>query len=192
MIYRYRIVPQEYTAKGIITAPLLSGIISPLDTEVQQFAAQMNKLAAEVGVPPITATGFSQDTSQTGAPSSGNAAAVSSPSISADGTFTAASPSNAFTQDVGQAESVFNTVSAEIPRFVNKYRNLNLLLIGFQMSSDLPLQIQGLKQSFQQLKSMKDLQSASFAMKDMQGKVTNLVQIVRTAFQKPATIGFQR
>lgn len=63
MIYRYRIVPSEYVAKGMIPAPLLSGIESPLETQVQQLATQVQQLAKDAGVPPMD---FTQDASLAG------------------------------------------------------------------------------------------------------------------------------
>ena len=68
MIFRYRIVPEAYTAQGLIPAPLLSGIDSPLNTEVDQLAQQVQKLAQDGGLPAAdlaqdSATGgFSQGT----------------------------------------------------------------------------------------------------------------------------------
>lgn len=65
MIYRYRIVPVEYTAKGMIPAPLLSGIDSPLDSQVQQLAQQVQLLAKDAGVQPMD---FTQEVSAVGGP----------------------------------------------------------------------------------------------------------------------------
>lgn len=63
MIYRYRVVPNEYTAKGMIPAPLLSGLDPALDVQVQQLAQQVQQLAKDAGVPPMD---FTQDTSGAG------------------------------------------------------------------------------------------------------------------------------
>lgn len=64
MIFRYRIVPADYAAKGLIPAPLLSGIDSPLDDQIEQLAQQVQKLAQDTGVP---AGSFPQDAGSSGA-----------------------------------------------------------------------------------------------------------------------------
>jgi len=116
MIFRYRVVPQAYTAPGLIPAPLLSGIDSPLDTEVDQLAQQVQKLAQDAGLPGASfaqdsATGgFSQDPA---AAASGAAPAFAQGMLpwaaagcaaSPGGTSVAASPaaaSGGFAQDTG-------------------------------------------------------------------------------------------
>lgn len=211
MIYRYRIVTQDYAAKGMIPAPLLSGIDSPLDIYVQKLVAQVNKISADAGLPPIntaapdaTATpsgaaggGFTQNTAASpagsGSPQSTDSnASTATTDASAGGSAQNANPSAAaasgasgFSQDVGQAQTTLSSVTAEVPKFATKYRNLNLLLAGFQMATQMPAQVQGLQQSFLALKNVKDPQSATAAMVDVQTKVTSLVQMVRMAFQRP-------
>lgn len=194
MIYRYRMVPLDYAAKGMIPAPLLSGINSPLDAEVQQLTSQVNELAAKVGLPPASVTDSSGASGGTGTAGGSTNLAATSPAATAPGGSSAAgstetggagaSLAGGFTQDVNQAESTLNSVSSEVPQFVSKYKSLNLLLLGFQTASQLPAQVQGLKQSFQSLKGIKDPQAATAALQDMQTKVTGLVQMVRLAFQR--------
>jgi photosystem II stability/assembly factor-like uncharacterized protein len=81
MIFRYRVVPSDYMAKGMIPAPLLSGIDSPLDAQVQQLATQVQQLAKDAGVQPMD---FAQDTTagagpfNSGASSSGSGLSTSS------------------------------------------------------------------------------------------------------------------
>ena len=78
MIFRYRIVPIEYTAKGMIAAPLLSGIESPLDAQAQQLVQQVQRIAQDVGAGNLA---FSQDTStpQGATAQSSSQAGVASP-----------------------------------------------------------------------------------------------------------------
>jgi photosystem II stability/assembly factor-like uncharacterized protein len=234
MIYRYRIVPDEYVSKGMLPAPLLSGINSPLDVYVQKLAVATQRIASDAGVQPMSfmqdvggggsspgvstaSASYAETTAMAGnSAASPNAATAGSAAVT-DSTTTAmgapaTSPNAAtatfshsgapagalnagFSQDVGSAEASFNTISKEVPNFTSKYRNLNLLLAGFAMSSQMPNQITGLKQSFQSLKNTHDPQAMTAAVSDMQTKVMGLFQMVRMAFQKkgaPPASSFQQ
>jgi len=199
MVYRYRIVPIEYVAKGMIPAPLLSGIDSPLDVYVQKLVAQVNKMSADAGLPPVnigtpdaaatqstdtsasaSAGGFSQNTDPNAAAASTGFTQNADPNASAP-----SGGASGFSQDVGQAQTTLNSVSTEVPKFATKYRNLNLLLAGLQIASQMPAQVQALQQSFQALKNVKDPQSATAAISNVQTSVAGLTQLVRNAFQKP-------
>ena len=258
MIYRYRIVPLEYAAQGMIPAPLLSGIDSPLDSQVQQLAQQVQKLAQDAGVPAGTLT---QDSGSASGPAGGGVSPSGAASLSSDGTangpaatntgsielpggISVPSPSSAsmsgcpgvtgvtpssgnsltpattspgvttttaassagfsqdttstpspttpapatstgFVQDTSAASATVASVSATVPQFVSKYRNLNLLMTGFQVATQMPAAVQCLKQSFLALKGVRNPQAAMAAVTSIQGQVSGLVQMMRLAFQKP-------
>lgn len=266
MIYRYRIVPENYNSSGMIPAPLLSGIDSPLDNQVQQLAKQIQTIAGDAGAPPMT---FTQDVAAGGAPdglsSDPNmaATAASAPSgtngtaptgtsfssgmgssypatsggISAGGSFSGTIPgcpgvsaiaggmnavggnargftqnvgtassatvtSTGFTQDTGTstgtpagmsatfvqntnvASNTANLVADTVPQFISRYRNLNLLMTGFQVATLMPATASCLKQSLQALKHGKDPQSIMLAITNIQRQVGGLVQMTRMAFQR--------
>jgi len=219
MIYRYRVVRATYTSKGMIDAPLMPGVDSPLEAQMEQLATQVQEMAKVAGVPLVSTADVSASQSQansaaggsgmnpagggstfvqgTGAPvDSGadtNAAAGATPSASSTGAtgggFTqdvglSSAAANAFVQDVGQAQTTLNTVTTQVPQFVGKYKNLNLLLVGFQTAVQLPAQLQTLKQSFQNLKTIHDPQTFTAAVTDIQTKTMGILQMVRMAFQK--------
>ena len=154
------------TWEGTILATLLSGIDSPLEVYVQKLAAEAQRIARDAGVEPLAFTqdagGFIQDTAA-GAPSGG---------------------ATGFSQDVTQGETAVNAAATELPKFISKYRNLNLLLAGVTMTSKMPAQIAELQKSFQKLKGLRDPKADTAAVKDMQTKVMDLYQMMRMAFQK--------
>lgn len=165
MIYRYRVVPDDFSAAGMMAAPLLSGIASPLDVAVQTLAGATQRVAGDAGVQPLSFTADS-----TGVPDAG---ATPPPSSGADG----------FTQDVGAAETQLNTVATELPQFTAKYRSLNLLLAGLTVTAQMPARIAELKQLVQALKR-RDAPSATATVQDLQNKVMGLWQMIRMAYQK--------
>ena len=48
MIYRYRIVPADYTAKGIVDAPLMTSYGGPIVTQLQQMQTQITALQSQL------------------------------------------------------------------------------------------------------------------------------------------------
>lgn len=172
MIYRYRTVPAEFAAKGAIAAPLLSGIDSPLEAEVQKLASQVQTFAA------AAPGSFTQDTGA----SAGQPAPSSSGGFTQD---TGAPAGGGFVQDVGPIQATVDMVSNEVPRFESKYRNLNLLLTGFDVATQLPAQVANLKASLQALKSMRDPQSSAAAIVNLKAQVEGVVGMVKLAYQKP-------
>jgi photosystem II stability/assembly factor-like uncharacterized protein len=199
MIYRYRIVPQDYAAKGMLPAPLLSGIDSPLDVYVQQLVAQVNKISADVGLPPVNTAapgtvptqsavaggGFTQNTDPNGAATAPDAAAGGFTQNTDPNGSAATAGAGGFSQDVRQAQTTLYSVSTETPKFTSKYRNLNLLLAGLQMASQMTAQVQALQQSLQSLKYAKDPRSAAPSITKVQTSVASLLQLVQNAYQKP-------
>lgn len=85
MIYRYRIVPVEYTGKGMIPAPLLSGLDPALDVQLQQLASQVQQLAKTAGVQPMDFTQETTGSFNVGAPTAGATFAGAIPGCSAGG-----------------------------------------------------------------------------------------------------------
>jgi hypothetical protein len=104
--------------------------------------------------------------------------AASAPAAAAD-----ALPA-AFTTQLTAVEATLGAASSEAPQFAAKYRNLNLLLVGFQMVTDLPAHLQGLRESLQTLKQGRSLQSAATELPALRTKAQGLSQMVRTFFQK--------
>jgi photosystem II stability/assembly factor-like uncharacterized protein len=90
----------------------------------------------------------------------------------------------AFTEQLNAIEATLGAASTEAPRFTARYRNLNLLAVGFQMATELPSQLQGLRESLQALKQGNNFKSTATALPDVRTKAQGLVQMVRGFFQK--------
>jgi photosystem II stability/assembly factor-like uncharacterized protein len=193
MIYRYRTVPASAAvAKGGISAPLLSGIDSPLEGQVQKLASQVQTFSAAApgsfsqntgvsgGQPaPSSAGGFTQD-ADAGAP-------LGQPAPPASGGFqqdTGGPADGGFVQDVGPMQATADSVSNEVPRFDSQYRNLNLLQTGFAVATQLPAQVASLKASLQALKGARDPQSSAAAVVSLKSQVEGIVGMVKLAYQK--------
>jgi len=166
MIYRYRMVPFNYSSAGMIAAPLLSGINSPLDKQAEKLFEQVRVLARAAGVPPPLPGGDAEDEDE-------DEDKVKAPPAS-----------GGFEQEVNQTEATFAQVSSEAPGFISKYRNLNLLVTGAVMVQQIPDEISELKQSLASLKGIKNPKDAAATLAGVQSQASDLKQAVRTAFQK--------
>lgn len=158
MIYRYRVVPLSFAVKGLIEAPRLAPFDFTVPNELQQLSAQMQSLQAAA----TTTAGGVPSTAGTSTAAPGAAPGV--------------------TQQLTTLENTLNVVDAQTPAFVSRYRNLNLLMVGLQMTSQLPQQIADLKQSFATLKSGKDEQARAAAMGDFSTKLQGVITFMNTNF----------
>jgi photosystem II stability/assembly factor-like uncharacterized protein len=93
-------------------------------------------------------------------------------------------PPPAFTEQLNALEATLSAASTEAPKFTARYRNLNLLSVGFQMATELPAQLQGLRESLQALKQASNFKTTATTLPDVRTKAQGLVQMVRGFFQK--------
>jgi photosystem II stability/assembly factor-like uncharacterized protein len=181
MIYRYRVVPVSFAAQGMIEAPRLTPIDFTVPNQLQQLSAQVQSLQAAAtttagAMPPSAATAtttMASTTSTTG---------VVPPGTDTATTTTASGAAPAVTQQLATVENTLNAVAAQTPAFVSRYRNLNLLMVGLQMASQLPQQVVELKQSLAALKSGTNAQARAAAVVDFSTKLQNVVTFMNTNF----------
>jgi photosystem II stability/assembly factor-like uncharacterized protein len=95
----------------------------------------------------------------------------------------------AVTQQIDLTENVLNDVAGQMPAFVSRYRNLNLLMVGLQMTSSLPQQIVDLKQSLAALKTVKDAQERATAVTDFSNKLQGVIAFMNANFHSPTIAG---
>jgi photosystem II stability/assembly factor-like uncharacterized protein len=163
MIYRYRVVPANYTAARAIDAPTMPSVDTALATKAEQLETQVQALQAEVSKAQAAGT-------TAGAASSGG--------------------EGGFVQDccgekLDQLQSTADSFTTELPKFSGKYRNLNLIFSGFRLIGQLFGQVQGLKDSFSALRKSRDPQAVSTVLSQLTSQIEGLVSNTKTAFQKP-------
>jgi hypothetical protein len=163
MIYRYRLISTTYAAKGMIEAPRLAALDLTVPEEFEQLGEQTQALQTA-------------SASVTAEPATANTDTASS---------TAAPAPEAATPQMTTVENTLNTVAGQTPVFVSRYRNLNLLMVGLQMTSSLPQQVADLKQSFANLKTLKDPQARATAVSDFSTKLQGVIAFMSTNFNSP-------
>lgn len=230
MIYHYRTVPGDYTAKGILDAPLLPAYGGPIVDRIQemqtQVAALRTKLAgASAAQPPAGSNGPQlQNVSfnATADPSSPQSSSAQSsfaqpqdsgaaPASASTGGFTQEASAGGFVQDTSDVppgqfvqnccatqvqglQTSFTSFAQQVPPFGGKFRNLNLLVVGLNMLSDLVSKGKQMGAAFTALKQAPDAQSALAALASLSSSLQNTSQAITSGFQNltlgPATGGF--
>jgi hypothetical protein len=120
MIYHYRIVPAQYTAKGIVDAPLVPAYGGPLRGHLDQMRNQVGALQAKLGSAGAASGSAGNASPSVGSASSapasfGNAASSPAPNP-ASGPASSAnslSSSNTFSQNAAVAPATANSVSQD-------------------------------------------------------------------------------
>jgi len=114
MVYRYRIVPADYLAQGILDAPLLSPYGGPVPAQLGRIRAEVQQLQTKIGA----AGGSTSPASRTGNTSRSAGAPAGQPQnqndTSQDQTAPAADAASAG-QDSGAADTGFSQDAANVP-----------------------------------------------------------------------------
>jgi len=200
MVYRYRVVRVDYTAKGILPAPLMPGF----DTSRLTAAAgrvQRDIEALQVLIPRTSGGAAAPDSSGGFAQNAGTSATQSLPS--SNGSLSAsAAPGGDFTQDVDTSpasaplqeccgpalqnlQSDLTNFNQAVPLTTSQFRPLNLVFAGMQVVTNLFSQTQQLSASFKSLKHAPSLQAASLSLQQLSSAITSAQQTATTGFQDP-------
>lgn len=195
MIYRYRIVPQTYTAAKSFVVPVMPTLdVAGFTANADRVRQEMAQLQARVGnttggAPQPTSspssaqpapTGFTQDTA---AP---DAAAGFSQDIGAVDSSAASPPmQNCCDAQLASLQTDLGSLSGELPVLGNTYRSLNLVTAGFAMFTALRRQAQQLRTAFAAVKHARDLQAATTALQQLAGALNASQQTVTTGLPSP-------
>jgi len=226
MIFRYRIVPADYTAKGIVDAPLMQPYGGPIVTQLQQMQTQVAALQSQISAAPASSAsasggpsgggGFSQSAPSSGfaqnmwvqsnagaAPAGQDPSAVGSfsqdasaaagtaqdPNAAAGGFVqdTTAAPTSPFIQGccasgIQSLQTSFGAVAQQVPSFSGQFRNLNLLVVGLNMLSDMMTRAKQMKDAMVALKSAPNPQAALAALTTLMTSVQGASQAITTQF----------
>ena len=176
MVFRYRVVPVSYAAPNALDAPIVGTFASPLDEEVDQLVSQSQTLTGSDG-----SGGGGGNATLTSASSGGS-------SSSSTGTATKSGTTNRSSNTLGKLQALLDAISAHVPQFLAKYRNLNLVFEGARTSAALPGWFETVKQGYAAFKSSADKGGAQTALAQMISAADSLRTETRLAFQKnPAT-----
>ena len=171
MVFRYRVVPMNYSAPNILDAPILGTVNSPLDVQVEQLASEAQSLAGAGGATSGGGTGSG----------AGGAVAVSqgagSGSTSGGGTRTGGSA-------LAKIQALLDAVGASVPQFLSRYRNLNLMFEGARTTASLPGWLETVKQGFAAFRNASDKTAAAGALAQIISAADSLKTETRLAFQK--------
>jgi len=157
MIYRYRVVPMDYTAANAFDAPAMPGVEPHLLELSRQAQAQVELLAKKLNAD--------------AQPSGGGA---DKPLVD--------TCCLAETQTLGVTVA---GIGQNVPAVGRKYRNLNLIPLGRELMSDLSTHASGLSASFAELRKAPDKQSALATLARMRSSASSVTRTAQVQFQQP-------
>lgn len=126
MVYRYRVIPAaEATPPKAIAAPAMPPFAPAVHEQVEELETRVDALSALIAA---------QDTASTngGAAPEGEAVCCM--------------------EEIADLQSATESLMATVPEQVNKYRNLNLVIAGLQLASDVSAYLGSMKVSFDELR----------------------------------------
>lgn len=180
MVFRYRVVPTaQRVPASSIAGPVMPSFGSPLATQVPEVATFVQDLttaveklpesAASVGAPPAVASspdagGFTQD--------------VTPPSP-----FVTACCEKSFSR----LNTALGLVAQNLPQFVSRFRNTNLLVAGLRMFTTMPSQLADLRGALRDFKTATNKEAALAALTRLGGAATSLKESTAAALQKEGT-----
>src|SRR6202171_4510930 len=200
MLYRYRVVPIDYTAKGMMDAPLMPPYGGPLLGHLEDMQTQVAALRAKLsagggaaassvsnlpraryggGSDAEDATDLNADTAQAG---------QSAPAAGGFVQDTSDVPPSPFVQNccapqVQSMQTSFSSFSQQVPSFGSRFRSLNLILAGLNLASDLLGKGKQIGDSFVALKKAPNGPAALTALQDLFGKLASTHQAISVGFQ---------
>jgi len=200
MVYRYRVVPIDYTAKGMMDAPLMPPYGGPLLGHLEDMQTQVAALRAKLsagggaaassvsnlpraryggGSDAEDATDLNADTAQAG---------QSAPAAGGFVQDTSDVPPSPFVQNccapqVQSMQTSFSSFSQQVPSFGSRFRSLNLILAGLNLASDLLGKGKQIGDSFVALKKAPNGPAALTALQDLFGKLASTHQAISVGFQ---------
>ena len=203
MIYRYREVPADYTAKGILDAPLMPAYGGVLRQNMDEMKGQIAALQAKLGAAGSAAV---QPVVPDAPPARGGGPSFSLASYNQNAATGPADPDpnpQGFVQDVSDASDVapssfvqnccatqvqsmqtsFTSAVQQVPTFNSQFRVLNLLSVAINMLSDLTNRAKQISTAFAALKQAPNLQAALAALGNRSTQVDGTAQAIDSQFQ---------
>lgn len=212
MVYRYRTVPINYEAPHILDAPLMPGFDSSLDEEAETLATEVAALEdaveSDAGSGGATATDANDDAEESedademtaeadaGSDSKdgGSAEGESDDANEEDGDAAVASGAASdakgatwspqrYGTRLQKIQATLASVSAGIPKFQGKLRNLNLIFFGLQILDELTDQGSSAQTALASFRSARDSESARAALAELSQAAQALAATARAAFR---------
>lgn len=187
MVYRYRIVPVQYTAANAIDAPAVGVFTSPLDAQVQQLVADVRALAAPggEGTPAAAGSPGGDGAAAGAAPALPMSGAPPSGTTRANGATSGARGANR----LGQLQGLLDVIARSMPDFMARYRNLNLVFEATRTAAGMPSWIQTVKGGLTAFRSATDRNAAAAALAQVVSAADSLKQQTSVAFLQASFTG---
>lgn len=184
MIYRYRLAPQSVAITGALAAPAMPPFDARLIDTVGALGAAVRQLAQAVDSVPesaaATSTGARPAAATAAADTTGGAAATAGDAPS-DGA--SAFVNRCCARRLPKMRLALIALSSLLPQFLERFRNLNLLTVGFRMLSELPARFHAVSAAYRDFSHSADKAAATAAVAQLAAAVDSLTQTTRATLQ---------
>jgi len=209
MVYRYRVVPQNYTASNSFYVPAMPSFdvaqfashADRVRQEITQLQAKLGTGASAASQPPASAPaaaaatpqkgftqdtgGFSQDTSAAVMPDANGGGFSQDVGVPFDNSAASQPIQDCCSAEFSALQSDLSSFSEDLPAIGSRYRTLNLITAGFTLFNALTQQARQMRTAFNNLKHAKDVQSAAAALQQLTNAVSSSQQAVTTGLPSP-------
>ncbi len=179
MVFRYSVVPTaQVVAPSSVLGPAMPAFDSPLEDQLTELDGFVQDLTGTVDQLPDTT---SAATPEGVAPTVTPAAADSF----AQDTF-APSPfiSSCCGEPLNRLDVILGAVLRNLPQFVSRFKNTNLLVAGLRMVSTMPSQLGDVRSAIREFTSATDKDGAQTALARLGSAAQSLHQTTKVAFQQ--------
>ena len=175
MIFRYRVViAGAPLAAGALPAPAMPPIPATLTGDISQLQTQVAAVDSAVSAAPSSAAPGMNPPAATGG---GFAQDAVSPFVT-----------NCCARRMSTIQTVFNAITAVVPDFTSRYRNLNLLTQGLRTAAQLPDAATSIRAALQTFRASGDRNAALAALSQLKSLLATLRAAGDTAVQQPTFV----
>jgi photosystem II stability/assembly factor-like uncharacterized protein len=182
MIYRYSLVSAGAAAAGSLPAPAMPAFDSTVLDSMSAIGAVVRQLSQAVDAVPDTSPASSRASAS---------APASSPDDSSGATVTPSGTPNgasAFVtrccaRSLPKLRLALVAVSSLVPQFVERFRNVNLIQVGWRMLSELPGRVRAVSAAYRDFSHAQDKQTAKTAVAQLSAAVDSLTTAARSTLQ---------
>ena len=190
MIYRYRLVPQSVATSGGLTGPVMPPFDQGVLDAADALGGAVRQIAQAVDAAPDTpqATPGAKRESRAGANTVRPASGDTSGGSATLGGAAAPNDASAFVtrcceRSLPKVSLGLIALSSLVPQFLDRFRNVNLVAVGFRMSSELPSRLRAVSAAYRDFSHSQDKTSAKAAVAQLAAAVDSLSQVTRWTLQ---------
>ena len=188
MVYRYSVVPQSAATTSGLAGPAMPAFDTRVIDTVDALGAAVRQIAQAVDLasdaPAGASPGPKRESANAVKPATGDTNGGSA-TLSGD---IAPNDASAFVsrccaRSLPKLRLAVIALSSLLPQFLDRFRNVNLVAVGFRMLSELPTRLRAVGTAYRDFSHAQDKTSAKAAVAQLAAAVDSLNQATRSTLQ---------